>query len=198
MRTSFVMAACALALAACDDGGSRGTDAGGTRDSGGGTMDAGRDTGTPGPDDSCADDDPTLTVGCNGGILGASQPAHDFGGTCTPSEENAEGSCTNANAVCWGDVGAPGVCLTTCTPSEATYVSTGDCPTGSRCFDLRDTEIGAALCFPDCNSGTDCATGACDGENSCVGGEPTAPPDGGMGDAGASDAGGAPDGGTEA
>lgn len=192
MRSTAMMAACLLMLAACDNGGSRG-DAG--VDSGSGGGDAGRDAGTPrvdsGPGDECATDDAISTVGCNGGLLGATRPANDFGGSCTADEADPAGSCTNAGGVCWANEAGQGICVTTCTPSGANYVTTGDCPTGSRCFDLTEA-VGAALCFPDCNAGTDCSSNACDGEGSCVAPEATPLPDGGMSDGGVMTDGGTP------
>lgn len=193
-----MMGACALALAACE--GNRpmtGTDAGGRVDSGS----SGTDSGTPRPDsggsgDDCeaSGDDAISTVGCNGGVLGAARTANDFGGLCTVGDDtNPAGSCTNTNGVCWGAPGGQGICVTTCTPTAANYVSTGGCPTGSRCFDLTDA-VGVALCFPDCNSASDCASDNCDGEGSCVDPEEEPAPDGGTGtpDAGTP----APDGGS--
>ncbi|MCZ7685642.1 MAG: metal-dependent hydrolase [Sandaracinaceae bacterium] len=140
MKKVLMMGACALALAACE--GNRpmtGTDAGGRVDSGS----SGTDSGTPRPDgggsgDDCeaSGDDAVSTVGCNGGVLGAARTANDFGGLCTVGDDtNPAGSCTNTNGVCWGVEGGQGICVTTCTPSAANYVSTGGCPTGSRCFD---------------------------------------------------------------
>ncbi len=198
MKKVLMMGACALALAACE--GNRpmtGTDAGGRVDSGS----SGTDSGTPRPDsggsgDDCeaSGDDAISTVGCNGGVLGAARTANDFGGLCTVGDDtNPAGSCTNTNGVCWGAPGGQGICVTTCTPTAANYVSTGGCPTGSRCFDLTDA-VGVALCFPDCNSASDCASDNCDGEGSCVDPEEEPAPDGGTGtpDAGTP----APDGGS--
>jgi len=55
-------------------------------------------------------------------------------------------------------------CVAVC-PMADTYVSTGGCPTGSRCFTFSDI----AICFRDCNSASDCFPGEmCDGEGSCV------------------------------
>jgi hypothetical protein len=107
------------------------------------------------------------TVGCNGGILGTTAADGAFGGRCTPGDEaTPEGTCTGANARCattdFG--GTVGICLVECTPEE-TFVSESDCPTGSRCFTFED---GSGLCYPDCNSGADCTTGACDDDGSCV------------------------------
>ena len=187
-----------LALAGCDDANTddAGIDAGASGD-------AGRDSGPPradsgprdsGPSDPCASDDATATVGCNGGIPGAAAD-NAFGGRCTPGDDTApEGSCTDTGAICYafdpeGNDSPMGICIVGCT-AGATYTSTSDCPTGSRCFDF-----GGGLCFADCNSGTDCSTMSCDGDNSCVG-EVGVATDGGVpmdagtaGDAGTGDAG---------
>lgn len=104
------------------------------------------------------------TVGCNGAVPGP-QADNAHGGNCTPSDASPQGSCTDPTHFCDGEAGGVGVCIAACTPSTLTYVSTGGCPTGSRCFDFG----GEAYCYTDCNSGTDCASGACDGEGSCVG-----------------------------
>jgi len=197
-----------LVLAGCgdDDGTTPPVDAGGGTDGGGGTDAGGRrDAGgrpDAGPSDPCAADNMSAssTAGCNGGLLGP-QPDNQFGGQCTPGDDmTPEGSCTGAAAYCWGDttVAPGGVCLVPCTPGD-TYVSTSDCPTGSRCFTL-DAAGGVALCFPDCMGPTDCSGGTCDGEASCVGGgDGPATSDGGVPDAGvATDAGTADDAGAAA
>jgi hypothetical protein len=60
-----------------------------------------------------------------------------------------------------------GTCAYLC-PFSSSYVTTGGCPSGTRCFSYR-TEMDFGVCFRDCNSATDCATGeTCDGEGSCV------------------------------
>lgn len=184
MRRTSLMAACLLVLVACEGGRTTEADAGEDAGTGGGM-----DSGTPRPDgggsgDVCAatDGNPTSTVGCNGGILGAARAPNGFAGLCTVGDDtNPAGSCTNPNGVCWGAAGGQGICLTTCTPSGSTYISTGGCPTGSRCFDLTDA-IGVALCFPDCSSASDCASNSCDGEGSCVEPDEEPLPDGGAGD----------------
>ncbi len=197
MRNTLILSACVLALVACDNGGSGTPDSGSssTPDSGSSTTpDSGSST-TPdsgSSTDSCqaSNSNAMSTVGCNGGVLGPSQAANDFGGLCTAGADpmtDPAGTCTNTNGICAGDAGQQGLCLTTCTPG-ADYVSTGGCPTGSRCFDLGTS---GGICFPDCNSGSDCATGACDSEGSC---EPPAAPDGGVPDGGVAD-GGVADGG---
>jgi hypothetical protein len=188
ITSGLVLASSLLLFAACDDDTRADTDSG-LRDAG--TL----DTGAAG-DPCAADEEPRSTVGCNGGILGAARAPNSFGGLCTPSADPAtdpSGSCTDANAVCWGG-GGEGICVTLCEPSAGTYVSTGGCPTGSRCFDL----VEAGLCFPDCNTGADCASGRCDGEGSCVEPEGEPPPDGGVPatDGGVPADGGTPDGGT--
>jgi hypothetical protein len=73
-----------------------------------------------------------------------------------------QGSC-GANMLCSADMGMTGICFQMCTPG-ATYVSTGGCPTGSRCFDLG----GEGLCFLDCDAMHPCPNGmTCDDEGAC-------------------------------
>lgn len=192
-----------LALAGCDDatGADAGIDAGASGD-------AGRDSGPPrpdsgsrdsGPTDPCAGDEPTANVGCNGAILGASQPDDGFGGRCTPgTDTDPTGSCTGTDAFCYafdpdGNDSPVGICIVACTPNGTNYTNTSDCPSGSRCFDFG-TGDGFGACFPDCNADTDCSTSSCDAENTCVGVMPgdadAGVPDGGtMDDAGMDDAG---------
>ncbi len=105
-------------------------------------------------------------AGCNGGILGADREDNIFGGQCTQIAMNPAGTCTEPNAYCWGRAGERnGICLVRCTPSGSTYVSTGDCPQGSRCFNFDEND----LCFPDCRDDSNCSTHDCDNEGSCVG-----------------------------
>jgi hypothetical protein len=84
-----------------------------------------------------------------------------------------------------------GVCLRFCEPQD-TYVSTSDCPEGSRCFTFDPT---VALCYPDCEVDADCTSGVCDSEGGCVASDPVLM-DGGVGDGGTDD-GGTDDGGTD-
>lgn len=131
-------------------------------------LDAGRDMSTVPVDmgsetDPCASDDATLTVGCHGGVISPSVPSDSFGGLCTPNVSDARGSCTAEGAFCDGLT--TGICLQECTFQE-TYTSTSDCPLHSRCFSVS---VDMALCFPDCNTGSDCSTGVCDDEGSCLG-----------------------------
>lgn len=142
------------------------SDFGTTVDMGTTTTDLGpRDLGAPdlGSSDPCASEDALSTVGCNGAPLGPFQPANEFGGRCDPSADVAQGSCNSTSAICGGNPGGVGLCVLPC-DSAATYVSTGGCPSGSRCFLLS----GGSICFPDCTSGADCVTGACDDEGSCT------------------------------
>jgi len=160
-----------------------------------------------GPGDPCAAtvDDSTSTVGCNGGLYGSTPRDGEIDGPCTPDGMDGPGTCAMVPGVeswCAPDEVDPstGTCVLFC-PTVSTYVSTGSCPSGSRCFDLTDVSI----CFRDCNGPSDCFAGeTCDGDGSCAvppppdGGVPTdagAPdggPDGGAPDASAPD-GGAPD-----
>ena len=186
MRATKLLVMCAcLALVGCDseettpaDSGTPGTDSGpsGT-DSGPGTD--------AGPGDMCAagTDDAISSLGCNGGVYGSTPMDNQIGGPCTPDgmDPPGPGTCTAGSGaampLCVPDDADPsvGTCVWVC-PSAGTYVSTGDCPTGSRCFNLMDFSI----CFRDCNSAADCFAGEeCDGEGSCVGGAPPMT-DGGM------------------
>ena len=117
--------------------------------------------------DTCAasDSNAVSTVGCNGGFASATPAANAFGGTCTGGgEAMPAGSCTGAMALCSAEADMPGICLASCTPGS-TYVSTGGCPTGARCFDLG----GGGVCFQDCDATHPCPAGQdCDGEGSCV------------------------------
>jgi hypothetical protein len=160
-------------LAGCDDDPAPGGD-GGLDSSGGGDAradgmrDARPDARTDAPPDPCATDtDPYDTLGCNGAILGPGRAANEFGGRCELSDF-AEGTCVFDFAYCWSnEAETEGICLIECDPA-ATYISTGDCPTGSRCYTF-DVE---AFCFPDCESGDDCATETCDEEGACIAFEP--------------------------
>jgi len=182
MRTALVLFLISLLLVACGsrrrrstrDGAAEGVDSSVTTDGGSIGTDADvsrRDSGSPGFDagtpTSCdaSEADATSTVGCNGGILGPSVAANALGGLCTPGTgDDFRGSCTAPNGICGVDTAASGICLQTCTPSSDSYVSRGDCPVGSRCFNLGDS----AVCFPDCRTGSDCVSGGCDSEGSCL------------------------------
>jgi len=202
VRLLSIIAFASLAAAGCgDDDVTPGMDAGGMVDGGTMRVDGGRRDSGPvrtdgGPADPCAasDSNPETTVGCNGDLIGPGAADNEFGGRCTPdpAEMDPAGSCTDTNAYCWADVGATeGICLELCEPG-GTYVTTGGCPAGARCFTF-DTDY--ALCFADCTMDSDCSTNNCDGEGSCV--EPTGSAmDGGTPDGGPStDGGPAPDGG---
>lgn len=124
-----------------------------------GVSDAGRVRGDGGVDACGASRENALsTVGCNGFAVGEPAP-NEPDGTCT------EGSCLTPNATCETPlIGPPLRCLVSCSQAE-TYISTGDCPTGYRCFNLG----GSARCFRDCDGTHPCPTGfSCDGEGSCI------------------------------
>ena len=120
--------------------------------------------------DSCeADDtDAVSTVGCNGGFVSGEPTANGPLSACTVgTEENPSGSCTAENSGCFGggEGATTGTCEVLCEPG-ASYVTTGTCPTGFRCFDLGE-EFG--LCFRDCDATHACPTDyECDEEGSCV------------------------------
>jgi hypothetical protein len=148
----------AVSLVACSVSPS-GTDSGASEDSG---SDAG-----PGdsPDgnavDPCAaaQPDALATVGCNGAPPGPGAARDGYGGRCDYVDRGSPGSCTEPGAQCAGGPGE-GICIRPCTPAD-TFVSTGGCPAGSRCFTL-DFAMGLAFCWPDCESAADCATDGCD------------------------------------
>ena len=108
----------------------------------------------------------TSTLGCNGGFASAMPAANAFGGTCTGGgEAMPAGSCTGTNALCGAAAAMPGFCVASCMPGS-TYITTGGCPTGARCFDL----MGRGVCFQDCDATHACPMGQmCDAEGSCVG-----------------------------
>jgi len=175
LRSKFVLSSTvlALALAACDSA-TVATDTGvAVADSGTGTdsglaLDSGRrDAGTP-PTDECAADDTNAvdTVGCNGGFVSGDGTPNETFGACMPGADmNPAGSCTDPNGVCLAATGSPsGECTVFCEQAD-TYVSTGTCPSGSRCFTFTDY----ALCFRDCDATHECRAGfRCDDEGSCV------------------------------
>ncbi|MEQ8455884.1 MAG: hypothetical protein RLO52_13600 [Sandaracinaceae bacterium] len=180
-RTLSALCACvALTAVGCDSAPTEPTDSGTTPTTDSGTTptaDSGtttpRDSGVP-SDDSCAasQEMSTSTIGCNGGLYGSTQMANQIGGDCTPDGMDPPGAagCMMADgsqAFCVANEDDPsmGTCLYACPPAS-TYITTGGCPTGARCFTL-DAEL--ALCFRDCNSAADCFDGEeCDGEGSCV------------------------------
>jgi len=108
----------------------------------------------------------TSTLGCNGGFASSTPAANAPGGTCTGGGMAMRaGSCTGANAFCGAEADMPGFCLANCMPGS-TYITTGTCPAGFRCFDLE----GSGVCFQDCDATHACPTGQmCDAEGSCVG-----------------------------
>lgn len=193
---SFAMVACALALAGCGDDDGTPTDAGTGADTGtmlpgdAGGRDAGPGRADAGPGDPCATDDAISTVACNGEPVGAGVARNEFGGLCTPDAMNPQGSCTAATDVCAARTGvAEGICLRGCDPA-ATYVTTGTCPMGSRCFTLGMAGSEYGLCFPDCRMPTDCTSMGCDAEGSCETPATAGPTDAGVPtDAGPTDAG---------
>jgi hypothetical protein len=167
-RLAPALALLALTAAGCDFE-STTRDDGGPRDAMGPGRDGGADAG--GVDPCAADtEDPASTVGCNGPPPGAPEP-DTIDGTCTPDGETppGPGTCTptrGATPVCVPDVSVPGTgrCVYEC-PVSTTYVSTGGCPAGSRCFDLG----GYGRCYRDCRSDEDCAADeTCDSEGSCT------------------------------
>lgn len=121
--------------------------------------------------DTCAAEaaNATSTVGCNGGFASTTPAANTPGGSCTGGgEAMPAGTCTTPNAFCGAEADMPGFCLATCEPGS-TYITTGTCPTGFRCFDL---EANGGICFQDCDATHPCPEGQeCDGEGSCVGAE---------------------------
>lgn len=195
LRTTVAMMGFALALCACGDDGGVVDD-----DAGTGAVDSGvrADSSTPrrdgGPRDECAASQAASlsTLGCNGGFVSGEPAPNEPSGTCTPGgEAMPAGTCTTPNALCAASEGATeGDCLVFC-DLASTYVSTGECPMGYRCF-VSGEEYG--LCYRDCDATHPCPTGQeCDGEGSCIpGDEPEV--DGGVADGGMAD-GGADDGG---
>jgi hypothetical protein len=209
MRVSTILVCASMFtfLIACgDDGRSGDTGAGDTGAGDTGRIDSSRpDTGTPdtsmdtGPADPCATDEATETVECNGDILGPTQEDDALFGSCTPEKDSDQGSCEDATAICYAvdadlEDTTRGVCVPACTPNGTNYVSTSTCPSGSRCFNFGD---GSGFCFADCNAPADCVSGQCDGDNSCVGGEPSTT-DGGTDGGTDSGTDGGTDGGTDA
>jgi hypothetical protein len=174
-QSACIVALGAILLAACGPAASNG-DGGNTTDVRTGGSDAGADSGSrdsgPVNNDPCARDQMSSAsgVGCNGGFVMGEPAANAIGGTCVPAADpqmNPRGSCTAMDGICAPDMmGAmTGRCIAPCTPG-ATYVSTGMCPSGFRCFDLG---MGNGACFRDCNNAHACPMGMmCDGEGSCV------------------------------
>ncbi len=140
------------------------TDSGVDARSGGGNDASRPDTGTSSDRCSASDMNASSTVGCNGGFAMGTPAMNAAGGACMGGGmANPMGSCM-ANAVCDADMGMTGICIPTCMPGS-TYVSTGGCPMGFRCFSLS----AGGACFRDCNATHPCGAGLeCDGEGSCV------------------------------
>ena len=143
-----------------------------------GARDASR---TDAGNDPCAadTDHASDTIGCNGDVLGPAIADGAFGGRCTvPDPEDARGTCTDENAICmFAEDGMPGYCTLECDrPTGTPYVSTGGCPSGSRCFEL-DIPDPIGYCFTDCEAQEDCLGEAagywCDIDGAC---EPPPPP----------------------
>lgn len=154
-------------------------------DSGTSPVDSGTSPVDSGAVDVCAGDDPSLTVGCNGPLLGPAQTDDAHFGLCTPSADIESGSCTDTTALCYDSDAAlldspRGVCVPRCATNGDTYVSTSTCPSGTRCFHIVD-DVG--YCFADCTAPTDCPSDQCDEDYTCVGTR------GGVTDGGAADAG---------
>jgi hypothetical protein len=135
---------------------------------------AARDTPASRPDvptssDPCASDaaGSARGVGCNGGFVSGDPAANTAGGACTADADpmtNPAGTCTGANVVCAAEPSMMGTCVPLCM-AGSTYVSTGGCPTGWRCFSL----MAGGVCFRDCDATHPCAAGEeCDAEGSCV------------------------------
>lgn len=106
------------------------------------------------------------TIGCNGGFESGDPAAGETLGECTiESADDPTGTCTGANPYCSVAEGEDsGTCLELCTPAS-TYVTTGGCPEGYRCFTLGSNGI----CFRDCDASNPCPTGyGCDAEGSCI------------------------------
>lgn len=170
LRSMMAVLVCALALCACGDETAIVTDSGSDTDAGITVRtDAGSMRADAGPTDECAaqQTNAASTVGCNGGFLTSDPAPNAIGGVCTRGdEENPQGSCTEELTFCAGDSSATeGLCIVACPPAS-TYVSTGDCPTGFRCFPVT-AEYG--VCYIDCDATHPCPTGMeCDREGSCV------------------------------
>jgi hypothetical protein len=105
-------------------------------------------------------------------VIGAGVADDEFAGACTPDPSSdpdglpLQGSCAASTDRCAFVPGETGICVRQCEPAT-TYVSTGDCPSGSRCFTV-DAATGNAFCFPDCETGSDCTSGSCDAEGGCI------------------------------
>jgi hypothetical protein len=143
------LAIIAMATMACDNGGAKG------------------DGATPGGDPCASNVNVDSLSGCNGGIPGV-QPDGQLGGFCVPDESDLVhwGSCVGEYVYClWEEIEDGGICVTDC-ELATTYVSTGGCPTGYRCF--NDAEFEEPTCFPDCNDDSDCPEQLqCDADGSC-------------------------------
>jgi hypothetical protein len=149
LRTTTGIMGIALLLAACGGGDDDGSDhdAGGT--------------------DPCVSDGGIPNPGCNGWASGDPMP-NELYGTCTPAADPMmmpQGSCTTPNAVCVPAGAEMRICAVRC-PRAATYISTGGCPRGFRCFTVGD-EMG--WCVRDCDAMHPCPTGfRCDVEGRCL------------------------------
>ncbi len=121
--------------------------------------------------DACAAEaaDAVSTVGCNGGFASGDPEPNEVSGSCTVGgDTEPAGSCVDESAYCAAEEegGTTGQCLALCSPSSS-YVSTGGCPNGYRCFTLGTNGI----CFRDCDASNPCPSGySCDAEGSCVAG----------------------------
>lgn len=188
MLRSMMVVGCALALCACTEEAVTTADASEV-DSGSMGSDASSMRADAGPMDECAasGSNAASTVGCNGGFVSGEPEPNEPGGICTTGgETNPGGTCTHTSAVCAPatEGASEGRCVVGCPPSM-TYVTTGDCPTGFRCFRAAE-EYG--ICYLDCDATHPCPTGTvCDSEGSCVPEEEEPMDDGGVPDGGMMD-----------
>jgi len=108
------------------------------------------------------DGGPIVPPGTDGG------PAPEMDAQPTPAG-TMPGSACRCDAQCAGTATHPGVCVQGICMHRASATcaaagSSGECPSGSRCWGLTGFE--GSICWPDCASyGCD---GACDGDGSCV------------------------------
>jgi hypothetical protein len=186
IRTKIACALVALTVAACGgettpirsdsgtggvDSGMGGSDSGPRPDSGPGS-DSGPGTDSGGGSDGGGTGDPCAasmasqltTLGCNGGFASGEPAPNGPDGACTPDAEDplAPGSCTLENSICFA--GLTSYCMTTC-PRAETYVSTGACPTGYRCFQQG---VSSAYCFRDCDDTHECPYGWMCEDGGCI------------------------------
>jgi hypothetical protein len=161
MNTTLMIRALPLILlcAGCDSGLSRGE------------PDAMVGTDAPMAADPCAADSTRAaeTVGCNGGFLEDAVPG-EIGGPCTrPDPDVARGTCSDEVSVCMVPPGlTEGICATIC-PVLDTYVGTGGCPAGHRCFRVATTAETIGVCYLDCDEEAHpCPEGFfCDSDQGC-------------------------------